>query len=76
VTPVAEAVRAVKARTAVVPDVAIILGTGLGALAEALQADTVLPYADVPGFPRPTVETHAGRLLLGTLGWRRVAMMQ
>ena len=75
-TPVAEAVRAVKARTAVVPDVAIILGTGLGALAEALQADTVLPYADVPGFPRPTVETHAGRLLLGTLGGRRVAMMQ
>jgi len=76
VTPVAEAVRAVQARTAVVPEVAIILGTGLGALAEQLQADTVLPYADVPGFPRPTVETHAGRLLLGTLGGRRVAMMQ
>ncbi len=75
-TPVAEAVRAVQARTAVVPEVAIILGTGLGALAEQLQADTVLPYADVPGFPRPTVETHAGRLLLGTLGGRRVAMMQ
>jgi len=76
VTPVAAAVRAVKARTAVVPEVAIILGTGLGALAEELQADTTLPYADVPGFPRPTVETHAGRLLFGMLGGRRVAMMQ
>jgi purine-nucleoside phosphorylase len=76
VTQVAEAVRAVKARTAVVPDVAIILGTGLGALADQLKAETMLPYVDVPGFPRPTVETHAGRLLLGTLGGRRVAMMQ
>ncbi len=75
-TQVAEAVRAVMARTAVVPEVAIILGTGLGALADQLKAETTLPYADVPGFPRPTVETHAGRLLLGTLGGRRVAMMQ
>jgi len=76
VTQVAAAVRAVQARTAVVPEVAIILGTGLGALADQLKAETTLPYADVPGFPRPTVETHAGRLLLGTLGGRRVAMMQ
>ena len=75
-TQVAAAVRAVQARTAVVPEVAIILGTGLGALADQLKAETTLPYADVPGFPRPTVETHAGRLLLGTLGGRRVAMMQ
>jgi purine-nucleoside phosphorylase len=76
VTQVAEAVRAVQARTAVVPEVAIILGTGLGALADQLKAETTLAYADVPGFPRPTVETHAGRLLIGTLGGRRVAMMQ
>ncbi len=75
-TQVAAAVRAVQARTAVVPEVAIILGTGLGALADQLKAETTLPYADVPGFPRPTVETHAGRLLLGTMGGRRVAMMQ
>ncbi len=75
-TQVAAAVRAVQARTAVVPEVAIILGTGLGALADQLKAETTLPYADVPGFPRPTVETHAGRLLLGTLGGRPVAMMQ
>jgi len=73
---VADAVRAVKSRTAIVPEVAVILGTGLGALADELKADVTIPYADVPGFPRPTVETHAGRLLFGTLGDTRVAMMQ
>jgi purine-nucleoside phosphorylase len=73
---VADAVRAVKTRTAIVPEVAIILGTGLGALADELKADVTIPYADIPGFPRPTVETHAGRLLFGTLGDTRVAMMQ
>ena len=75
-TPVADAVRAVKARAAVVPEVAVILGTGLGALADAMKAETTIAYSDIPGFPRPTVETHAGRLLLGTLGGRRVVMMQ
>ena len=73
---VADAVRAVKTRTAIVPDVAVILGTGLGALADELKADVTIPYADIPGFPRPTVETHAGRLLFGMLGKTRVAMMQ
>jgi len=73
---VADAVRAVKTRTAIVPDVAVILGTGLGALADELKADVTIPYAEIPGFPRPTVETHAGRLLFGTLGRTPVAMMQ
>ncbi|HEX9611336.1 MAG TPA: purine-nucleoside phosphorylase [Gemmatimonadales bacterium] len=73
---VAEAVRAVRARTDFVPDVAIILGTGLGGLAEALDAVVRVPYQDIPGFPVPTVETHAGRLLLGTLNGCRVATMQ
>jgi len=73
---VADAVRAVKSRTAIVPEVAVILGTGLGALADELKVDVTIPYADIPGFPRPTVETHAGRLLFGTLGDTRVAMMQ
>jgi purine-nucleoside phosphorylase len=73
---VADAVRAVQARTSAVPDVAVILGTGLGALADELKSDATIPYADIPGFPVPTVETHAGRLLFGGLGGRRVAMMQ
>ena len=73
---VAEAVRAVRARTDFVPDVAIILGTGLGGLAEEVQVVASVPYRDIPGFAIPTVETHAGRLLFGTLSGRRVVAMQ
>ena len=73
---VADAVRAVQARTEVIPEIAVILGTGLGALAEELKAESTIPYPDIPGFPTPTVETHPGRLLFGTLGKRRVAIMQ
>lgn len=58
------------------PEVAIILGTGLGALGEAIAVESVTDYADIPGFPVATVDSHAGRLLLGTLGGRRVAAMQ
>jgi purine-nucleoside phosphorylase len=72
----AEAVRAVRARTDFVPDVAIILGTGLGGLADQLETVSRISYQDVPGFPLPTVETHAGRLLFGTLAGRRVVVMQ
>jgi purine-nucleoside phosphorylase len=73
---VAEAVRAVRRRTAFAPDVAVILGTGLGELAREIEGESVIPYADIPGFAVPTVESHAGRLLLGTLAGRRVVAMQ
>ncbi len=73
---VEDAVRAVRARTTLEPDVGVILGTGLGALAEVIEAEATIPYADIPGFVVPTVESHTGRLLLGTLAGRRVAAMQ
>ena len=73
---IAEAVHAVQARTTLVPDVAIILGTGLGGLAEEMHVATRVPYQEIPGFPLSTVESHAGQLLLGTLADRRVAAMQ
>jgi purine-nucleoside phosphorylase len=73
---VADAVRAVRARTTLEPDVAVILGTGLGALAEEIRAEVTIPYADIPGFVVPTVESHTGRLLVGTLAGRQVAAMQ
>ncbi len=71
-----DAVRAVRARTTLVPDVAIILGTGLGGLVDEMAVDTRIPYGEIPGFPLSTVESHAGRLLLGTLEGRRVVAMQ
>src|SRR5437660_12238212 len=73
---IADAVRAVQARTQLVPDVAIILGTGLGGLADAVSVQTRIPYGDIPGFPLSTVESHAGSLLVGTLAGRRVMAMQ
>lgn len=73
---VAETVQAVRARTGLVPEVAIVLGPGLGALTELLDADAVIPYAELPGFAVATVESHAGRLHVGTLAGRPVAMLQ
>src|SRR5437016_11552877 len=70
------ALRAVRARSELVPDVAIILGTGLGALAEEIAVETRIPYGEIPGFPLATVESHAGELLFGTLAGRRVVAMQ
>lgn len=70
------AVAAVRARTALVPEVALILGTGLGALGRAIALQCEIPYDAIPGFPLSTVESHAGRLLVGVLGGRRVMAMQ
>ncbi|HEU4566320.1 MAG TPA: purine-nucleoside phosphorylase [Gemmatimonadaceae bacterium] len=58
------------------PDAAIILGTGLGALAREIEVEERIDYADIPGFPLSTVESHAGRLLCGTLGGKTVIAMQ
>jgi purine-nucleoside phosphorylase len=71
----ASAIRAF-APQAAMGDIAIILGTGLGALGEAISVDATVEYAEIPGFPLSTVESHSGRLLLGTLGGRRVIAMQ
>lgn len=70
------AVAAIRKRTAYQPEVAIILGTGLGALAKEIRVESTLPYAEIPNFPLSTVETHSGQLLLGTLGGKRVVAMQ
>ena len=70
------AVKAIRGRTASKPDAAIILGTGLGGLAGEISVETSIPYEEIPGFPLSTVETHAGRLLFGTLGGRSIVAMQ
>ena len=70
------AAAAVRARFAAVPDAAVILGTGLGGLARELRVDVALDYSSIPGFAPSTVESHAGRLLCGTLGGKTVLAMQ
>jgi xanthosine phosphorylase len=59
-----------------VPRVGLILGSGLGAIAEAIQDALTIDYAELPGFPRPGVEGHAGRLVLGRLAGLPVACLQ
>jgi purine-nucleoside phosphorylase len=66
----------IRARFSVRPDAAIILGTGLGRLAAEIEQPVIVPYEEIPGFPVSTVESHAGRLLCGTLGARTVVAMQ
>jgi len=68
--------QAVRARFAKTVDVAIILGTGLGALADEIDVETIIDYSDLPNFPLSTVESHKGRLLCGTLAGRTVVAMQ
>lgn len=67
---------AVRARFARTPDVAIILGTGLGGLGAQVTTEAVIEYKDIPGFPLSTVESHSGRLLCGTLAGKTVIAMQ
>ena len=57
-------------------EIGIILGSGLGDYAEALEDAVKLPYSEIPGFPRSTVAGHAGMWCCGTLHGKRVVMMQ
>lgn len=66
---------AIKARINEKVDVAIILGTGLGALAEEIDKKAVIPYKGLPHFPLSTVETHQGELVVGKLAGKKVVAM-
>ncbi|MFC7371173.1 purine-nucleoside phosphorylase [Fictibacillus iocasae] len=58
------------------PEIGLILGSGLGVLADEIQSPVVLPYSDIPGFPVSTVEGHAGQLVIGELEGKMVIAMQ
>lgn len=71
-----QAARFVRTRSTLRPSIAIVLGSGLGGLAGEITPDAAVPYAEIPEFPRSTVEGHAGRLILGRLEGKPVAVMQ
>ncbi len=73
---VQEATRAVRARWDGAPRVGIVLGTGLGALAEEIDAAASIPYPEIPHFPRSTVEGHKGQLVCGQLAGQPVVAME
>ncbi len=58
------------------PQIVLVLGTGLSGVAEAVQAESIFSYGELPHFPRSTVAGHAGNLVCGRLGGRRVAVLQ
>jgi purine-nucleoside phosphorylase len=76
VARVAAATQFVRRRFARTPRVGLVLGTGLGGLARAIQVESTVDYADIPHFPLSTVESHTGRLLCGTLAGQTVVAMQ
>lgn len=67
---------AVRARDPRVPHVALILGSGLGALADEIEAPVRIPFGEIPGFPQAAVEGHAGRLVIGELEGVTCAALQ
>jgi len=71
-----EALTFIRSKTNLKPEVMIILGTGLGRLAEQMETSESISYDQIPHFPVSTVESHSGRLLFGTLSGKNVMAMQ
>ena len=71
-----EAASVLTDRAGVQPRVGVVLGSGLGAVADAVEGGTVIDYADLPGFPRPTVAGHGGRAVVGKVGDVPVAVLE
>ena len=74
--PAAEAASVVRGLIQAVPKVAVVLGSGLGPLADRLTDRRVVPYAEITNFPVPTVAGHHGNLIVGSLGEARVLYLQ
>ncbi len=73
---IGEAVAAIRAKTSLVPDFGVILGTGLGGLAADIEREAVISYEAIPHFARATAVGHKGDLVLGRLAGRPVAAME
>ncbi|MCA9984416.1 MAG: purine-nucleoside phosphorylase [Anaerolineales bacterium] len=67
---------AIRARSAQHPKIGLVLGSGLGSLADAVENPDIIPYGDIPNWPVGTVAGHSGRLLIGTLEGKTVLVMQ
>lgn len=71
-----ECVRYIRSKTSFVPDIGIVLGSGLGAFSKKIDIECVIDYNDIPGFPVSTVNGHAGRFILGYIHNKPVIAMQ
>ena len=75
-TQIDQIVQTIRPRLPFLPKVAVILGSGLGSLAEAIEDPTSIPYGEIPSWPVSTVIGHQGRLVAGRLEGRKVVVMQ
>jgi xanthosine phosphorylase len=71
-----EAAQVLTERAGAAPRVGVVLGSGLGQVADAVENAVAIPYSDLPGFPQPTVEGHAGRAVAGSIGGVPVVAFQ
>lgn len=71
-----QAAQVIEGKTGQKPEVAMILGSGLGGLADAIEDADIIPFGDIPNWPRSSVEGHKGRLVIGTLEKKTVMAMQ
>jgi purine-nucleoside phosphorylase len=71
-----QAARTIRSRTGLKPEVAIVLGSGLGGFADEFAEAVAIPYGEIPGFATSTAEGHAGRLVIGRVGLVPVVAMQ
>lgn len=73
---ISESVKVIRRKTDFKPVIGIILGTGLGKLVSDIKIKSAINYTDIPNFLKPTVESHAGRLIFGDLSGKRICAMQ
>lgn len=74
--PYIEAAQYIRTRTMLQPRVGVVLGSGMGGLADLIENAVSIPYADIPGWPQSTVQGHAGQLVIGTLEGQTVICQQ
>lgn len=71
-----EAANFIKTKTSLVPEIAVILGSGLGGFADEIEEKIYISYEEIPHFKKSTVQGHAGKLVIGKVGGKVVACMQ
>jgi purine-nucleoside phosphorylase len=71
-----KSVNYIQSKTSVVPEIGIILGTGLGGLVNEINIIDEIPYQKIPNFPVSTVESHSGKMIFGELGGKKIVAMQ
>lgn len=76
ISKIEEAAEYIKSKIAIEPEIGIILGSGLGSLADEVENPTIIDYTDIPNFPESTVQGHAGRMVIGQLQGKNVVVLQ